>query len=512
MTRRASTLAAAGGVVLFCALGLTFLHSAGAQFDEVLFGSAIYPPIGIESTLAIGRVSVPLMLMTYIGALKAWLWYPLLRAFGPSVESLRLPALAAAAASVWLFFLALRRWVDPRIAALAALLLATDVNYLLTSLYDWGPVALQHLFFMLAISAGVRGWWFVLGLSAGLALFDKAVSIWLLAGLGVAFLIVFPRVVLRCARSPRRLGLLTAGFLLGAAPLIYYNATQSLRTFTADVGFTTDDYAGKTRLLGLALRGNGLFGYLTREEAALAPPAAPSLSEQISLRVSAALGNPRNSLQMLLAALSLLLLPLLLFGPTGRIALWLALGAVFACGLMFSTANAGGALHHTILLWPIPQLLIGLACGEIQRRAPRAFPALALLLIVGVGSNLAVANTLRAQMLTNGPTTVWSDALPRLIETLDRYSTRPVYAVEWGISEQVRFFGAGKHAVSTAALTDPNLIYVDHSEAQRLIPADAANLDERAAAQGLRRRVLETIPDRHGRPIFDVFEYARQPQ
>lgn len=509
MQPRPSTLAAAGCVLLFCAIGFVFLHSTGAQYDEVLFASALYPPVAIECML---NAKVPLMLMTYIGALKAWIWAPVLAVFGPSLETLRIPALLIAAASVWLFFLTLRRWTGAPVAVLATLLLATDINYLLTSLYDWGPVALQHLLFTLALYAAVRGWWPLLGFAAGLALFDKAVSIWLLAGLGLALAIVYPRTVLRFARTPRLLAPVVLAFLTGAAPLIYFNIQQPLKTFTANVGFTTADYAGKTRLLDWALRGDGLFGYLTREEPPPPLPATLTFSERVTLRLGIILGNPRSSFQIVLIALSLISLPLLLFGPNGRLALWVVLGVFFTCLLMFSTANAGGALHHTILIWPLPHLLAGLAFGEFHRRAPRALGAIAIVFVFAAASNLAVANTMRFEFLARGPTTGWSDALPKLLAVLDASPSRPVYAVEWGIAEQIRFFSRGQRRLAAAPLADTNTILVDHGEAQRLIPADAANLDRLAASQGLRRRNLATISDRHGRTIYDVFELTRIPE
>ena len=87
------------------------------------------------------------MMMSYLGALKAWLYRPIFSLFGIGVWSLREPPLVAGALSVWLFYLLfLRRVAGPRAAALIGCsLLAADSIYLLTVCFDWGPVAFQHL-------------------------------------------------------------------------------------------------------------------------------------------------------------------------------------------------------------------------------------------------------------------------------------------------------------------------------------------------------------------------------
>ena len=149
---------AAGFLVclLFVALGMLVIRYPGAQYDEVLFVSAIHAPGEIEYVLETPFGGVPVMLMTYIGALKAAIYAPILLLAGSGHLTLRVPALGFGAVSIGLFFLALRRLTDTRVAVLASLLLATDAVYLLTCVFDWGPVALQHLLVTAALYALVR--------------------------------------------------------------------------------------------------------------------------------------------------------------------------------------------------------------------------------------------------------------------------------------------------------------------------------------------------------------------
>jgi len=85
------------------------------------------------------------MLMTYLGTLKSWIYRPIFHLLGTGIWVIRIPMLLAGTASVWLFYVFLRRIAGQRAALIGCGLLAVDSLYLLTICFDWGPVALQHL-------------------------------------------------------------------------------------------------------------------------------------------------------------------------------------------------------------------------------------------------------------------------------------------------------------------------------------------------------------------------------
>ncbi|HAX43740.1 MAG TPA: hypothetical protein DCY80_14430 [Solibacterales bacterium] len=358
---------AAALCVLFTALGVVFLPFPGAQYDEVLFVSAIYAPETVEYAMKTGFGAIPVMLITYAGTLKAAIYAPLLAWFGSSHVVLRLPMLVAAALSVGLYFLAARRLAGTKAALLTGLLLATDAIYLLTSVFDWGPVALQHLLFAGALYAGVRyreqarvRWMAVMALCAGLALWDKAIIVWLLAGFGVSALVVLRGEVMVAARN-RRLALAAVlGFVIGAAPFLYYNKIHPLRTFTSSTEMDRQPALQKIVALDRTFSGGGLFGYLVREDPEGFPQGLQTW-EKAPLWLNGKLQGPRQSIQQLVLLGAFLSLPLVWGTGYRRVWLFLALAAVIGWLLMLVTANAGGAMHHTILLWPIPQMLAALA-------------------------------------------------------------------------------------------------------------------------------------------------------
>ena len=106
---------------------------------------------------------------------------------------------------------------------MGGVLLATDTVYLLTTCFDWGPVALQHVLSLAGMAlllklclTGKRSTLFWGFFWFGLALWDKALFLWLFSGLAVAAVAVFPRELWsRC--TPKNLGLAAAGLLSGRA-------------------------------------------------------------------------------------------------------------------------------------------------------------------------------------------------------------------------------------------------------------------------------------------------------
>jgi hypothetical protein len=79
---------------------------------------------------------VPLMLLTYLGALKSWLYLPILTLFRPSYLTVRLPVLTIGSLTVWLFIWLLELTGGRTVAWVGGLLLATDTMFLLTTCFD----------------------------------------------------------------------------------------------------------------------------------------------------------------------------------------------------------------------------------------------------------------------------------------------------------------------------------------------------------------------------------------
>ena len=87
--------------IVFFACGMLFLPHLGLQNDEAIFGGADFEPKTVQYLVKIGHSRFPLMLMSYLGTLKAWMYRPLFHLLGTGIWVIRIPMLLAGAASVW---------------------------------------------------------------------------------------------------------------------------------------------------------------------------------------------------------------------------------------------------------------------------------------------------------------------------------------------------------------------------------------------------------------------------
>src|SRR5690349_14336334 len=119
--------------LLFFCLGWALLPYPGLQNDEVLFANALFHvPASDVFHLNVLHHQIPLMLLTYMGALKTWIYGPILALFPPSYLTVRLPVLFLGAFTIWLFVRLLGSVHGRRAAWIGGLLLATDTTFLLT--------------------------------------------------------------------------------------------------------------------------------------------------------------------------------------------------------------------------------------------------------------------------------------------------------------------------------------------------------------------------------------------
>src|SRR5579864_3610870 len=123
----------------FVAAGMLFVPRLGIEADEAIITSGIYDHSNPWYSWKFADAELPIMLISYLGALKAWFYNGLFLFMPPRPMVLRLPMLLLAAGTLWLFFELLDRTVNRRAAWIGTLLLATDTSYLLLNTADYGP-------------------------------------------------------------------------------------------------------------------------------------------------------------------------------------------------------------------------------------------------------------------------------------------------------------------------------------------------------------------------------------
>lgn len=521
----------------FLLAGLPFLSNIGVENDETIFAMAFLKPKGGVYALRIGHSHIQLMIMSYIGTFKAWLYWPILRIFGTGMLPVRLPVLLAGVASLWLFFLLLRRIAGERAAIIGCTLLAADATYLLTICFDWGPVALQHLLLLGGMLLVVRFcqrqshralfWGFFL---LGLAIWDKALAVWMLSGMGVASAVVFPRLILRLL-TRRRVALALAGFLLGALPLLVFNEKTHWATFRGNFHKDTSDLPGKARMLMNTAKGGGLFGWMFDEDwQTTVPHPARGWAQSLSADISSFDGHLRHHLLFYAFLLALALAPLAR-GDALRALAFALIALAVAWVQMAITANAGGSVHHTILLWPLPQLVVAVSFAAASRRLGRAgLPALAVAGAAMVISGVLVAAEYQYVSFRYGGSPVWTDAIFGLRDYMKGVHTGNIYCVDWGILDSLRLLSdgtlpllVGDDPISKPELSvqdrgpvermvaDPGAVFIAHTKDFEDFPQVNNKLVKFARGIGYQRQMMAVIPDTYGRPAYEVYRFVATP-
>ena len=503
----------------FVAAGMLFVPRLGIEADEAIVTNGIYDHGDAWYSWKFAGSELPIMLISYLGALKAWFYNGLFLFIAPRPIPLRLPMLLLAAGTLWLFFELLDRTMGRRAAWIGTLLLATDTSYLLLNTADYGPVTLQFVFKLAALLLLVRfhksgskkelAWAFAL---FGLALWDKAVFAWVLFGLAAAAAAVFPGEIRKhCNKG----NLLVAGsaLLAGALPLVIYNIARPLETLRSNARVEQASILGKADLLRRTMDGTVMFGFMTATDPGPQPGQPNHWYQRLSLAASRWTGHPHHN-AMLIAAAACALALVFLWNSTARKPI---LFGVIACAgtwlPMILTAGAGAAAQHVILLWPFHLIPI----AAVLARLPALRTALVTTLLCA--SNLAVTNQYYADLIRNGPAMRWTDAMDPLQRYLADSRARRIVAADWGFMETMNLLSEGELPIYyadtssdqaiAAMLGDPSNIYVAHAAGFAFHPRERATIEAVARREQYQQEPLTTILDRNGRPAFDVFRFRK---
>ena len=519
---------------VFLLAGLAFVPLLGIENDEALFANAFYEPRGGGYAFRLGRAHLPMMLLSYLGTLKSWIYQPIYKIFGIGAASTRVPAVLGGAVTIWLFYCILDRIAGKRAALVGCCLLATDAVYLLTATFDWGPVVLQHVLvlggvlLLLLFAEDGKEWTLAGGFFLfGLALWDKALAVWILSGMAVAAILTLRRQIVSLCTS-RRLGIATLSLCIGALPLILYNIHTRGGTFHGNAAFDPHSLPLKARVLADTVRGSGLMGYFSPEDWQTEHPHAPRGGlQEASSSLATWTKHPKQSLQLYGFVFSLFLIPLAR-GPALRSLAFCLVTFVVAWTQMALNANTGGGLHHTILLWPLPQAIMALLFDAASRRLGRAgIPAVATATVVLMGSGLFLINEYYARIVRNGGTVAWTDAVFPLSNYMKGVHPTAAFSLDWGFLDTLRMLSdnrlpvrVGEEPINKPELTEadrrnlmdmvsgPGHVFITHVKKSEFYPGLAGKLALFAASVGYRREILTVISDSNGRPTFEVFRFT----
>lgn len=461
------------------------------------------------------------MLMSYLGALKSWLYAPIFFFIDPTKESLRIPTLLLAAGTMIIGGILAGRIAGKTAGILLVWLLATDVTFLLTAVFDWGPVVLQNLFLVGGIFFVVEWWrrqyagnWMLFfgSLLFGLALWDKALFVWNLSAMAVSVAILNPRAVLRTFRF-KPLLLLTLGLIIGAFPLIFFNLTTDRSTLGENAHVTLRDLAPKGKYLKRALDG------------------VASETQLIDLAVIAKNGmRPPATVSSWRSLCFLIALPLGLILSAPHVRRWIAFFVLSAGIAWFQAAitiNAGGSIHHTVLIWPFLYIALALSISAIAEAATPRWIAILVFTAIGIVCirGVQTINRTNRNLSSYSHLVQWTDADAPLCNLLKNAGIKRIIAVDWGIANIIATETADRVSVIDETFelaahrfdkdrflncASQDCLVVAHAPGRELFPVSAVFLQESMRPLPLNKIQLSTVSDSHGVPAFLVYRVKRQ--
>ena len=420
---------------VFAVLASYRIELPGLYMDEVDFVNAAQG--AHDNTMIHMRFgSVPLFIMPYLGALKAWMYAPVFRLFGVSPLTIRLPAILLAAITLLIFYQLMRAKVGAVWAIITLWIMAVDPANLFPSRLDWGPTVLMHFF-----QAAVFALWFsyrdrpklwkivLISICAALGFFDKFNFVWLVAGFVIALCLCYPDSLKNLWSSTPRLGRWAAAIvsLIGLFTALFL----VLRVLHV--------YAGKPLELGVYAKWGGLLSTLSGSAVAYF-----------------LFGNNSGIITfvpfwVLVTDCYLLLGCFFLLGQDGEAredrnnGLFFSLIGFLVFAQIVITPQAGGP-HHYLMVFPLPLLAFVFLARPLYRQIAtknaRRFAALLLffaaagMFMVNLHNTVWYLSRLRPDSQYNPR---WSPAIYSLSRYVNEhgFETQRIISVDWGLHNQL---------------------------------------------------------------------------
>lgn len=521
----------------FMLFGLLLTGHPGIEQDEAIFGPPVYQPSAALYHIDIGGRVLPVMLMTYLGATKTWLYTAIFKLWKPSQFSIRVPLLLLYASSIWIFYYVLRMAHSWGAGATGAMLLATDPTYLLTGTLGW--CNLQNVLMIAVVGSFLkfhenrnRLWLAAAMFCAGLCVWDKAEALWMLGGIIVALACIFPRQLLSYVR-PGNLAVGLLAFSAGALPLIIFNIENNFVTLRSNVHFSFADFSHKLDILQFTANGSIWLGSVTNESTAPIPRTAENRAERWTIDLYSWTGDHRHEYMPYAFMAGVLLVPVLFFRrrfAAGRLLLFCLLALTVAWLQMAMTQGGGLGGHHPALLWPFPDLFIAVAISEATLWWRGAGRWLRVGLVVAlIATNVLTVNQYLYQFTRFGSTANWSDAIVALSCKVSSFENAQIITADWGIANPLFTLGSGSLSLREeaysllsknpskvqkddvyGAFAQRNAIWLAHTPGNETFAGVNTRLEKMAAEAGYRKMRIGTVADHNGRPIYEIFRLMSQ--
>jgi Dolichyl-phosphate-mannose-protein mannosyltransferase len=507
--------------LLLTTIALRDLSAPGLYYDEAVFagmakdfvrGAPAGPHMPFTTIGTLFGRPFPWFVQNYFGGLKCWLLIPSFAVFGSSIGVLRLTTLCLSLVALLFFMLWTRKLVGLPVALVAGPLLALDPSYFYLSEFDWGGVVPSLLcrasgFYFFLLWALGRKWrdGLLSAVLLGLGLFSKVDFAVILLGCGIALFVSFRQAVLAALRDSRSQILVCCLAFLVMSYRMFFFLTDILKEAGRFAG-REGAFEEKLHTWGAMYDGSyfmrlidvgGKFDLMFANAASVWSPFGPAvLAAAIFLAVHSIRdrNEPREARVTGFVVLSLALISLGVFLLPG-----------------------GVRLHHFVMVYPFPHLVVAMAIVSLWR-IPTQFASaklglrlcsIALLSAVLAGHVSALWQTQRLIAETGGRGW-WTNAIDRFCEDVKDQAGLTIVSLDWGFNEQLCFLTEHKKLSEPFWNEQPALIpgavYLVHPREYALFPQGQELLDFAARNPG-RGFSIQPYQDRQGKVAFYAIQF-----
>jgi hypothetical protein len=425
------------------------LHAVNAQ--KIIYGSTFLA--GTPESLGhdfFGR-RIPLMTLMYVGPLKSYFLSVWFFVFGDAVIFLRLFGVFVGIFYLFLVFLFCARFLSPIVGTVAVALLLSDPSFMLSRIFDWGPVVIQDILKIILLvitfeflkSRSETKWLYALfGVLSAILMWDKLNGWWWLVGLLSVYLVGMRD---NLGALLRMSFFVIGGFVIGLLPLVlffykrpwFYEVSQESFRFFERLALSNQD-----QTLLFALLQNYLSDYGFKLQTFWQVLQGVAIPNYILLYPVSFVGGFGVFFVATLIMCGYLLVRNGLDGTIMRLVLLMLV--VFGCVLLTNHANA---IHHWLMLYPLPHIVVAFVGVYLWKR----FTFLTALLIgLYIVQTIFLYSTIVTNLSFSELKPYWDgEEMETLTHSLLLFEDqRAVIALDWGISLPVAFLSEGIVRVS----------------------------------------------------------------
>ncbi|HME88091.1 MAG TPA: glycosyltransferase family 39 protein [Chthoniobacterales bacterium] len=475
-------------VVLFAKQNLSV---PGLYYDEAVFaglakdfvtGQVHGQHMPDHETLMLSGRPLPLFVQTYLGALKSWMLIPAFGIFGPTFAILRASNVFWELIALLFLMLGAGRSFGFGTAAIAGALVAFDPTYFFVSTLDWGVAAPSFVCRCACFYFAIR--WnqlrkrrdaFLVGLFAGLGFFNKADFAVFLIAIVLATIICYWRQIFTAIRQQSgSVALACLGFAIGAGPMLVRIPRMLALTISGPHPNAPGEFGVKLKTLLSMYDGSHFYRLMN----------AGGVFERMYDGVSEPKALTGIALALACAAFCVLAYQKKI--ACVRTVVFLIVAAVLITLGVFLLPDAV-RIHHAVLVYPLPQLIVAAVTALIWNRnvVARTVATLAIVIVFGAGLR-SIAGTEKLIQQTGGRGR-WSESLNRFCLENRNRADLTIVCLDWGFNEQLIFLTEAPqlsepfwefNQTLPPLPTDPNYIYLAHPAEYSVLKYDVAYLNQ----------------------------------